>query len=100
MQRRAIILLTPITLASIVAAVIWVNSYSIENCRWTIPEDVGGASFMAFGSAVPEITVNLISTIATVLGVQKMQKKEERFVSASAAGNVTEQQARSDFSHA
>ena len=30
--------------------------------HWYIPEDVGGASFMAFGSAIPEITVNAIST--------------------------------------
>ena len=35
--------------------------------RWSIPEDVAGASFMAFGSAAPEITINAISTIKAVL---------------------------------
>ena len=35
--------------------------------RWGIPEDVAGASFMAFGSAAPEITINAISTIKAVL---------------------------------
>jgi len=31
--------------------------------RWNIREDVAGASFMAFGSAAPEIIVNAISTL-------------------------------------
>ena len=31
--------------------------------HWGIPEDVGGATFMAFGSALPEICVNAISTL-------------------------------------
>ena len=35
--------------------------------RWGISEDVAGASFMAFGSAAPEITINAISTIKAVL---------------------------------
>ena len=36
--------------------------------RWNVPEDVAGASFMAFGSAAPEITINAISTVKAVLG--------------------------------
>ena len=33
--------------------------------RWAIREDVAGASFMALGSAAPEIIVNVVSTIRT-----------------------------------
>ena len=33
--------------------------------RWEIREDVAGASFMALGSAAPEIIVNVVSTIRT-----------------------------------
>uniref|UniRef100_A0A7S2GP88 Sodium/calcium exchanger membrane region domain-containing protein n=1 Tax=Haptolina brevifila TaxID=156173 RepID=A0A7S2GP88_9EUKA len=35
--------------------------------RWSVREDVAGASFMAFGSAAPEIIINAISTLKTVL---------------------------------
>uniref|UniRef100_A0A7S0JLW0 Sodium/calcium exchanger membrane region domain-containing protein n=1 Tax=Calcidiscus leptoporus TaxID=127549 RepID=A0A7S0JLW0_9EUKA len=35
--------------------------------RWSIREDVAGASFMAFGSAAPEIIINAVSTIKGVL---------------------------------
>ena len=35
--------------------------------RWNVREDVAGASFMAFGSAAPEIIINAISTLKTVL---------------------------------
>ena len=31
--------------------------------KWGIREDIAGASFMAFGSAAPEIIVNAVSTI-------------------------------------
>ena len=31
--------------------------------RWAVREDIAGASFMAFGSAAPEIIVNAVSTI-------------------------------------
>lgn len=31
--------------------------------RWGIPEDVAGATFMAFGSAAPEIIINVVATI-------------------------------------
>ena len=37
--------------------------------RWNVREDVAGASFMAFGSAAPEIIINAVSTIKTVLAV-------------------------------
>ena len=36
--------------------------------RWNVREDVAGASFMAFGSAAPEIIINAISTIKSVAG--------------------------------
>lgn len=39
------------------------NSMETLCDHWSVPEDVGGASFMAFGSSVPEITVNAISTL-------------------------------------
>lgn len=35
--------------------------------RWSIREDVAGASFMAFGSAAPEIIINAVSTIKGVI---------------------------------
>jgi Ca2+/Na+ antiporter len=34
--------------------------------RWSIPEDVGGATFLAIGGALPETTVNTITTIRSV----------------------------------
>lgn len=34
--------------------------------RWGVREDVAGASFMAFGSAAPEIIINAISTLKAV----------------------------------
>merc|ERR1719197_1755370 len=35
--------------------------------RWGIPEDVAGATFMAFGSAAPEIIINVVATIQSQL---------------------------------
>mmetsp|Transcript_42645 Transcript_42645/g.76476 ORF Transcript_42645/g.76476 Transcript_42645/m.76476 type:complete len:493 (+) Transcript_42645:131-1609(+) len=35
--------------------------------RWGVREDVAGASFMALGSAAPEIIINAISTMKTML---------------------------------
>ena len=35
--------------------------------RWGVPEDVAGATFMAFGSAAPEIIINVVATIQTQL---------------------------------
>lgn len=35
--------------------------------RWNVREDVAGASFMAFGSAAPEIIINAVNTIRSVL---------------------------------
>ncbi|GBG25402.1 Sodium/potassium/calcium exchanger 3 [Hondaea fermentalgiana] len=40
-----------------------VPSLEILCIRWNVREDVAGASFMAFGSAAPEIIVNAISTL-------------------------------------
>ena len=34
--------------------------------RWRIHEDVGGATFIAFGGAIPEITINCISTLKSI----------------------------------
>eukprot|EP00929_Paragymnodinium_shiwhaense_P079914 TRINITY_DN41661_c0_g1_i4.p1 TRINITY_DN41661_c0_g1~~TRINITY_DN41661_c0_g1_i4.p1 ORF type:complete len:253 (-),score=30.09 TRINITY_DN41661_c0_g1_i4:106-864(-) len=34
--------------------------------RWKVREDVAGASFMAFGSAAPEIIINAVSTLKVV----------------------------------
>jgi Ca2+/Na+ antiporter len=36
--------------------------------RWRIHEDVGGATFIAFGGAIPEITINCISTLKSIRG--------------------------------
>ena len=36
--------------------------------RWEVREDIAGASFMAFGSAAPEIIVNAVSTIKAASG--------------------------------
>ena len=48
--------------------------------RWKISEDVAGASFMAFGSAAPEITINAIATIKTVLVATRHPKRSiERY---------------------
>lgn len=46
------------------------NSMETLCDHWKVPEDVGGATFMAFGAAVPEITVNAISTLRTVLSTR------------------------------
>jgi len=34
--------------------------------HYGVSEDVGGVTFMAFGSAIPEITVNVVSTVRSV----------------------------------
>ena len=38
--------------------------------RWRIPEDVAGASFLALGSAAPEIIVAAVSTVKSILASQ------------------------------
>ena len=44
--------------------------------RWGIGEDVAGATFMAFGSAAPEIIINVVATIqAQVLFSSKCRFK-------------------------
>ena len=35
--------------------------------RWNVREDVAGASFMAFGSAAPEIIINAVSTMKALM---------------------------------
>ena len=39
--------------------------------RWSLPEDVAGASFLALGSAAPEILINMVSTVKSVLSSSK-----------------------------
>ncbi|KAF4662556.1 hypothetical protein FOL47_006195 [Perkinsus chesapeaki] len=34
--------------------------------HWGLPEEIGGATFMAFGGAVPEITVNSMATMKAI----------------------------------
>ena len=41
--------------------------------RWDVREDVAGASFMAFGSAAPEIIINLITTLKSLHQQQREQ---------------------------
>ncbi|CAE8624473.1 unnamed protein product [Polarella glacialis] len=43
------------------------NSLETLCDHFDVPEDVGGATFMAFGSAIPELTVNAISTAKAVM---------------------------------
>ena len=69
--------------------------------RWSVREDVAGASFMAFGSAAPEIIINAISTLKMVLsdgdgddrrrggGPQQQQLLHSRLV-APATRNTTQ----------
>jgi len=38
--------------------------------RWNVQEDVAGATFMAFGSAAPEIIINAVQTIKSRLNAQ------------------------------
>ena len=49
------------------------NSLETLCDHWRVPEDVGGATFMAFGSAIPEITVNFIAALRSV--TERHQKK-------------------------
>ncbi|KAF4661226.1 hypothetical protein FOZ61_003445 [Perkinsus olseni] len=35
--------------------------------HWGLPEEIGGATFMAFGGAVPEITVNSMATMKAIV---------------------------------
>ena len=39
--------------------------------RWNIREDVAGASFVAFGSAAPEIIINSITTLKSAASADK-----------------------------
>ena len=42
------------------------NSMETLCDHWRIHEDVGGATFIAFGGAIPEITINCVSTFKSV----------------------------------
>jgi Ca2+/Na+ antiporter len=42
--------------------------------RWEVREDIAGASFMAFGSAAPEIIVNIVSTVKAASKLLKVGK--------------------------
>eukprot|EP00966_Prymnesium_polylepis_P210247 4869090-Prymnesium_polylepis.1 len=48
---------------AIIADAHLVVSLETHCVRWNIREDVAGASFMAFGSAAPEIIINAVSTL-------------------------------------
>ena len=60
------LLLYAFTAVAIIADDHLVVSLETLCVRWNVREDVAGASFMAFGSAAPEIIINAISTIKTV----------------------------------
>ena len=61
------ILLYSFTAVAIVADEHLVASLETLCVRWSVREDVAGASFMAFGSAAPEIIISAISTIKSVI---------------------------------
>jgi Ca2+/Na+ antiporter len=44
------------------------NSMETLCDHWSIQEDVGGATFIALGGAIPEITINCISTFKSAFG--------------------------------
>ncbi|KAF4687375.1 hypothetical protein FOZ60_004010 [Perkinsus olseni] len=45
--------------------------------HWDVPEDVGGATFMALGGAVPEITVNSVATVRSLLKQSRTDHPED-----------------------
>ena len=63
------------------------NSMETLCDHWEIPEDVGGASFMAIGSAIPEITVNVISTINAMRENAAVTKMNSELDAADAASH-------------
>ena len=56
--------------------------------RWSIPEDVAGASFMAFGSAAPEIIINAVSTVKGAVANQKGNGYHEAFSSSLGVSSI------------
>jgi Ca2+/Na+ antiporter len=52
--------------------------------RWKIHEDVGGATFIAFGGAIPEITINCVSTLKSVAA----KSAEEAAISDMGVGAI------------
>ena len=63
------ILLYSFTAVAIVADEHLVVSLETLCVRWNVREDVAGASFMAFGSAAPEIIINAVSTLKAVISM-------------------------------
>eukprot|EP00941_MAST-03F_sp_MAST-3F-sp1_P001120 g1120.t1 len=51
-----------------------VSSLETLCTKFRVPEDVAGASFMAFGSAAPEIIINAVSTLKSVAGTNQSSK--------------------------
>ncbi|KAF4660617.1 hypothetical protein FOL47_007077 [Perkinsus chesapeaki] len=53
------------------------NSMETLCDHWDVPEDVGGATFMALGGAVPEITVNSVATVKSLLKQSRTDHPED-----------------------
>ena len=57
--------------------------------RWEVREDIAGASFMAFGSAAPEIIVNAVSTIKAANAGQQTEGQKMTEKEMQDAGEAT-----------
>ncbi|EER08420.1 conserved hypothetical protein [Perkinsus marinus ATCC 50983] len=53
------------------------NSMETLCDHWDVPEDVGGATFMALGGAVPELTVNSVATMKSLLKQSRTDHPED-----------------------
>jgi len=67
---EALVLLYSFAAVAIIADSHLVPALETLCVRWGVREDVAGASFMAFGSAAPEIVINTISTLKAVVARQ------------------------------
>ena len=56
--------------------------------RWQIPEDVAGASFLALGSAAPEIIVAAVSTVKSILAAQNGKSDAASFAQSLGISSV------------
>lgn len=56
--------------------------------RWNVQEDVAGATFMAFGSAAPEIIINAVQTIKSRLNDPADEASEKQDVVALGIGAI------------
>lgn len=52
--------------------------------RWSVPEDVAGATFMAFGSAASEIIINVVATIQAQMSASGGQSGKQTNLGVSA----------------